>query len=171
MFQKIKDSILELNRIQDSIELIKWNSDDEFKCANFNSVEEMNEFKEQVLNRNFDFIFSKEDIENINNTSNDFVDSYKHTFENFDFFIYTYKDMCDNYITYLSITNTEDDDMLDKLYGYKTDNENESHNYFKKLKDKLCNDTLDNILENIVIDINDNIENLNKELIELVNES
>ena len=62
-YNKLKENILEMNKIQDEINLIEWNTDDEFKCANFDSVEEMKEFERQVLDGEFDFLFTDEYIE------------------------------------------------------------------------------------------------------------
>lgn len=169
-YNKIKENISELNKIQDEINLLEWNTDDEFKCANFNSVEEMKEFEEKVLNGEFDFIFSDEDINNIKNTGN-IIESYEHTLDNINFYIYTYEDTNNNYTTYMAIKNIDDDNTIDKLYGYKTSIKSESHDYFEKLKNDISNNTLEYILENIVIDIENNIKNLKIKYDKMVNES
>ena len=156
-YNKLKERISEMNRIQDEINLIEWNTDDEFKCANFDSVEEMKEFERQVLDGEFDFLFDEEYIE--------------YAKKDINFYLYTYKDKNNNFITYMCMTKYDDKDLFDNLYGFKTENKNEAHEYFEKLKSDLCNNTLEYILENIIIDIENNTKNLKDKYNELVNES
>ena len=169
-YNKLKKNILEMNKIQDEINLIEWNTDDEFKCANFDSVEEMKEFERQVLDGEFDFLFTDEFIEYAKENVN-IIESFDYTLEDIDFYLYTYKDKNNNFITYMCMSKNEDKDLFDNLYGFKTENKNEAHEYFEKIKNDLCNNTLEYILESIIIDIENNTKKLKDKYNKLVNES
>lgn len=156
-FNIIKDKIKELNDIKDNIDLYEWNNtDDEYKCANFNSVDEMREFENRVLNGEFDFIFNNDFLDNINDMY-EIIEKCNYTKDNINFYVYTYQKDND-FITYMAITNLETETTLDNLYGFKTNDEKEARDYFKKLVDDLQNNTLEYIFEQIVIDIEKNIK-------------
>ena len=169
-YNKLKENILEMNRIQDEIDLIEWNTDDEFKCANFDSVEEMKEFKNQVLEGKYDFIFTDEYKDYAKENAN-IIESFDYTLEDINFYLYTYKDLNNSFLTYMCMTKNEDKDLFDNLYGFKTENQNEAHEYFEKLKNDLSNNTLEDTLKKLILNIEENTKELKNKYDKLINES
>lgn len=88
------------------------------------------------------------------------------TKDDYFFYIYTFKN--DNkFITYMSIKNLINNDVLQNLYGNKTTDKEQALSYNEKLKNDIINNTLDYIFENIIVDINNNISKLKKKYEEL----
>lgn len=170
IYNRLKDNILKMNRIQDEINLIEWNTDDEFKCANFDSVEEMKQFERQVLDGEFDFLFTDEYLDYAKKNVN-IIESFDYTLEDINFYLYTYKDKNNIFITYMCMTKNEDKDLFDNLYGFKTENQNEAHEYFEKLKNDLCNSTLEDTFEKLILNIEENTKELKNKYDKLINES
>ena len=161
-YKILKEKITELNNINDKINFVKWNAEEGPK---FETVEEMKEFEKQVLNGEFDFLVG---ADNIDNETDLILQSFKHPINNYNFYIYTYKKNND-YITYMSIECLDNNDIIDKIYGYKTSSEEESNSYFEKLKTDIISNELDYIFENILIDVDNNIKNLKMKYEELTN--
>lgn len=162
-FKLLKSKINILNDLNDKINLIEWNKDDGPK---FESVEEMKEFEKKVINGNFEFVLD----DNTDTDNNTILKDYKTTKDNYFFYIYSYKNN-DKYITYLSLKNLDETDCIHNIYGYKTDDENSALTYFDKLKNDISNNTIDYILNKMIIDVDKNINNLKNKYEKLTSES
>lgn len=159
IYADIKSKLLELNRINDEVNLLEWNKDDGPK---FDSVDEMKEFERKVINGELDYIFNEEK----NAMSGEMIKTEEITKDDYFFYIYTFKN--DNkFITYMSIKNLINNDVLQNLYGNKTTDKEQALSYNEKLKNDIINNTLDYIFENIIVDINNNINKLKKKYEEL----
>lgn len=159
IYADIKSKLLELNRINDEVNLLEWNKDDGPK---FDSVDEMKEFELKVINGELDYIFNEEKTA----MSGEMIKTEEITKDDYFFYIYTFKN--DNkFITYMSIKNLINNDVLQNLYGNKTTDKEQALSYNEKLKNDIINNTLDYIFENIIVDINNNISNLKKKYEEL----
>lgn len=166
IYKDIKNKVLELNRINDEVNLFEWNKDDGPK---FDSVEEMKEFEERVLNGDLDYLIS-DDPDVIHNDIDFVVDTFKHSINDYTFYIYTYKKN-DDYITYMSIKCLNEDDTINNIYGYKTSDKKQSDSYVEKLKNDITTNTLDYIFTNIKTDVENNIKNLKTKYNELTSAS
>ena len=161
----LKSKVNELNRINDEISLIEWNKDDGPK---FNSVEEMKEFISKVNKNEFDYLIGTDKEESLPN--NNFIEKFDYTVDDMFFFVYTFKR--DNYyITYLDLKNLKENDMLNNLYGYKTNDKEKSHSYFEKITNDLKTDNLNHILENMIMNVENNIKILKTKYDKLVSAS
>lgn len=165
IYTDIKNKVLELNRINDEVSLFEWNKDDGPK---FDSVEEMKEFEERVLNGDLDYLVNDDpdfisDIDCVVNT-------FKHSINDYTFYIYTYKKN-DDYITYMSIKYLDENDTINNIYGYKTSDKEKSDSYVEKLKNDITTNTLDYIFTNIKSDVENNIKNLKTKYEELTSVS
>ena len=159
IYADIKSKLLELNRINDEVSLLEWNKDDGPK---FDSVDEMKEFERKVINGELDYIFNEEKTA----MSGEMIKTEEITKDDYFFYIYTFKN--DNkFITYMSIKNLINNDVLQNLYGNKTTDKEQALSYNEKLKNDIINNTLDYIFENIIVDINNNISKLKKKYEEL----
>lgn len=159
IYADIKSKLLELNRINDEVNLLEWNKDDGPK---FDSVDEMKEFELKVINGELDYIFNEEKTA----MNGEMIKTEEITKDDYFFYIYTFKN--DNkFITYMSIKNLINNDVLQNLYGNKTTDKEQALSYNEKLKNDIINNTLDYIFENIIVDINNNISNLKKKYEEL----
>ncbi|MGN0973431.1 MAG: hypothetical protein ACI4OT_01675 [Bacilli bacterium] len=159
IYADIKSKLLELNRINDEVNLLEWNKDDGPK---FDSVDEMKEFERKVINGELDYIFNEEKTA----MSGEMIKTEEITKDDYFFYIYTFKN--DNkFITYMSIKNLINNDVLQNLYGNKTTDKEQALSYNEKLKNDIINNTLDYIFENIIVDINNNISKLKKKYEEL----
>lgn len=159
IYADIKSKLLELNRINDEVNLLEWNKDDGPK---FDSVDEMKEFELKVINGELDYIFNEEKTA----MSGEMIKTEEITKDDYFFYIYTFKN--DNkFITYMSIKNLINNDVLQNLYGNKTTDKEQALSYNEKLKNDIINNTLDYIFENIIVDINNNISKLKKKYEEL----
>lgn len=166
IYTDIKNKVLELNRINDEVSLFEWNKDDGPK---FDSVEEMKEFEERVLNGDLDYLVN-DDPDFIHSDIDCVVNTFKHSINDYTFYIYTYKKN-DDYITYMSIQYLDDDDTINNIYGYKTSDKEKSDSYVEKLKDDITTNTLDYIFTNIKIDVENNIKNIKRKYDELTSAS
>lgn len=159
IYADIKSKLLELNRINDEVNLLEWNKDDGPK---FDSVDEMKEFERKVVNGELDYIFNEKKTA----MSGGMIKTEEITKDDYFFYIYTFKN--DNkFITYMSIKNLINNDVLQNLYGNKTTDKEQALSYNEKLKNDIINNTLDYIFENIIVDINNNIDKLKKKYEEL----
>jgi len=166
-YVEIKDKVLELNRINDEIDLIEWNKDDGPK---FDSVKEMKEFEERILNGDLDYIFNDDKESETSSVIDNVVETFNHILEDYTFYIYTYK-KDNNYITYMSIKYLDDEDSINNIYGYKTTDKEESDSYFEKLKTSVITNSLDYTFNKILSDIENDIKKLKTKYNELANES
>ena len=164
-YNDLKIKVNEMNKINDEISLIEWNNDDGPK---FESVDEMKEFYRKLENNEFDYLFGID--EDISQQHNKFIEKFDFTLNDMFFFLYTYKKN-DDYITYMSMKNLKDNDVLENLYGHKTNDEKVAHSYFEKLKNDITTNTLDYIIDNIIIDVDKNIKKLKTKYEELISEN
>lgn len=167
-YTTLKNKVIEMNNLNDQISLIKWNNDDGPK---FNSVKEMKDFIKKIENDDFNYILEniiKE--EKTNNLKEVFIESYQHTKDNIFFFIFTFQKNND-YITYLSLKNLEQDDMINNLCGKQNVDKKSAHLHFENLKNIIISNNIDDILENLIIGATNKIEKLKFELQELTSES
>ena len=162
-YNELKERLSELNKINDEINFIEWNKDDGPK---FSSIEEMKQFESQIFNGKFDFIFDEDSA----TPSGEMIKTYEIDKDNYSFYIYTFK-RNDDFITYMTIKNLQDNNVLEHLYGNKTTDEDKALSYSEKLNSDISNNTLDYIFENIIVDINNNINKLKKKYEELTSES
>lgn len=162
IYNILKTKITELNNIHDEINLIEWNNED---GPHFESVEEMKEFENRVINGELDYILGQPIIDNINN---EMIETFKHTINNYFFYIYTFKNDND-FITYLTIKDLDTNDVLNHLYGNKVANKELAHSYFEKLKEDITSNTLDYIFTNMIKDVDKNINILQNKYKELTN--
>lgn len=148
-YLKLRDRVSEMNKINDEISLIKWNNEDGPK---FSSIEEMKEFENRLKNNEFDYLFGNDDNAIILDTIDIIVESYSHKLDNILFHIYTYQNKSNlNYITYMTLTNVNDNNIIDNLCGNSTSNKESAHNYFEILKETITNNNINDILENLII--------------------
>lgn len=159
IYADIKSKLLELNRINDEVNLLEWNKDDGPK---FDSVYEMKEFERKVINGELDYIFNEEKTA----MSGEMIKTEEITKDDYFFYIYTFKNG-NKFITYMSIKNLINNDVLQNLYGNKTTDKEQALSYNEKLKNDVINNTLDYIFKNIIVDINNNIDKLKKKYEEL----
>lgn len=168
-YLKLREQVSKMNKINDEISLINWNREDGPK---FTSIEEMKEFEYRLKNNELDHLFEDEDNIDIFDTKDVIIESFSHTLEYISFYIYTYQNKSnDKYFTYLSLTNKKDNDVIDKLCGNFTSDRKMAHNYFETLKQELTTNTIDDILENLIIGAQNTIVSLNNKLSKLTSES
>lgn len=165
MYNDIKNKVSELNKINDEVNLLEWNNDDGPK---FDSVEEMKEFENRVLNGDLDYLIS--DNSNFICDNDCLIDNFKYSINDYTFNIYTYK-RNDDFITYMSINYLDENDTINNIYSYKTSDKEKSDSYVEKLKNDITNNTLDYIFTNIKIDVENNIKNLKRKYDELTSAS
>lgn len=164
----LKDKVMEMNNLNDEISLIKWNNDNGPK---FNSVKEMKDFIEKIENDDFNYLFGNQS-KNIEDSDfkDVFVESFKHIKGNISFFIFTFKKNS-KYITYLSLKNLDQDDMINNLCGKQDIDKQSAHLHFENLKDTIKSNSIDDILENLIVGATNTIEKLEFELQELTSEN
>jgi len=163
-YEILKTKIEELNNLNDEINLIEWNKED---GPRFSSVEEMKEFENRIINGELDYILDESIIED---TESNMINTFNHTIDNYFFYIYTFKK--DNeFITYLTIKDLNNNYVLNHLYGNKTSNEESAHSYFEKLKNDITTNTLDYLFKNMIVDVEKNINILKTKYEKLTNES
>lgn len=147
-YLKLRDRVSEMNKINDEISLIKWNNEDGPK---FSSIEEMKEFENRLKNNEFDYLLGNDDSNVIPDTINTIIESFSHKLENILFHIYTYQNKSNlNYITYMSLTNVNDNNIIDNLCGNSTSNKESAHNYFEILKESITTNNINDILESLI---------------------
>lgn len=163
-YNVLKIKIEELNKLHDEINLIEWNKEDGPK---FSSVEEMKEFENRIINGDLDYILG----ESVNeNTEKKMIDTFSHTIDNYFFYIYTFESD-NNFITFLTIKDLNENYTLNYLCGNKTKNIESAKTYFEKLKTDITTNTLNYIFENMIVDVEKNINILKDKYEKLTNES
>ncbi len=164
IYETIKTKLKELNKLNDEINLIEWNKEEGPK---FSSVDEMKQFENQIINGDFDYLLGND---NINEIPTNLLKSYTYILNNFEFYIYTLKKN-DSFITYMDLKKLSSDEVLNNMYGKKTNTQEESNTYFEKLKNDITSNNINYILDNILNDIINNIENLKIKHEKLTDES
>ena len=166
IYSNLKNKITELNNLQDQISLIEWNNDD---GPNFNSVEEMKDFISRCEKNEFDYLFDEKDVFK-HESKNNIIEDYKYTLDNFFFYIYTYQRK-DKFITFLSLQNLDEKDILNNLCGKEDPDVESAHTHFENLKTTITTNNIDDILDNLIIGAEKNIEILKNKLETLTSES
>lgn len=159
----LKKNINEMNRINDEISLIEWNNEDGPK---FDSVEEMKQFYERLNNNEFDYIFTGSEDEKVETLKKDIIESFEYCLNDYFFYIYTFQKNSD-YITYMSVKNIVENDVLNNLCGNKVSDRELAHDYFEKLKNEITENDLEDILKNLIIGTDKTIIQLKNRLIKL----
>lgn len=168
-YLKLRNQVSEMNKINDEISLINWNREDGPK---FSSVEEMKDFEYRLKNNELDYLFEDENNTDIPDTRDVIIESFSHTLEDISFCVYTYQNKSNyNYVTYLSLTSINDNDVIDKLCGNFTSDKESAHNYFETLKQGIMNNNINDILENLTIGAQKTIVSLKNKLSKLTTES
>ena len=169
-YEKLKFNVKIMNEINDDISLIEWNNSDGPK---FESVEEMKDFYERLKNNELDYLFTNEYIEtnDIPNTKDIIIESYKHTLDNIYFYLYTFKNNSSNeYITYLSLKKLNENYFLNNLCGNCATDKKSAHKYFEKIKNSInTTNNIDDILEDLIIGTENTIKLLKNKLNSLTN--
>ena len=156
-----------MNTLNDEISFKKFNLEEGPK---FESIEEMKKFILKVENNNYDFLFDdKEDII-LYNSDKQFIESFNYTKADFYFFIYTIE-RNNKYITYLSIKNLNENESINKICGKENIDKDSAHNWFIELKNTIINNSVDNIINELIIGAKKTIKKLELELQELANVS
>lgn len=167
-YQELKNNVKELNDLNDQINLIEWNKDDGPK---FESVGEMREFYTKLSNNEFDYLFGNNTSDNdMRETESKMVETYEHTLNDYFFFIYSFQKE-DKVITYLSLKNLKENDIIDNLCGKESPDTKTAHTCFIDLKETITNNSLEDIINNLITWTQLNINKLKKKLAMLTNES
>lgn len=166
IYKKLKEKVLEMNTINDEISLIEWNKDDGPK---FDSVEEMKEFENRIINGGFDYLLDDTDEIDTEN-SNNMLETFDYSLNGFFFYIYTFKKN-GNYITFMSVKNLDEDNSIYNICGNKSSDEESAHFYFENLKSIITNNKLNDILEHLLIGVEKQIKDLKLRYDKLTSES
>lgn len=167
-YQELKNNVKELNDLNDQINLIEWNKEDGPK---FESVGEMREFYTKLSNNEFDYLFGNDTSDNgMRETESKMVETYEHTLNDYFFFIYSFQKE-DKVITYLSLKNLKENDIIDNLCGKESPDTKTAHTYFIDLKEVITNNSLEDIIDNLIVGTQLNINKLKNKLAMLTNES
>ncbi|WP_301082358.1 hypothetical protein [Thomasclavelia cocleata] len=166
---KLRDQVSEMNKINDEISLINWNREDGPK---FSSVEDMKDFEKKLKNNEFDYFFDKENNNSILDTRDVIIESFSHTLEDISFYIYTFKNQSNsNYVTYMALSNIQDNGNIDKLCGNSTSNKELAHNYFENLKLAITTNSIEDILDNLIVGAEKTLLSLKNKLSKLTSEN
>lgn len=158
-YSELKKLVSTINDLNDEISFIKFNNDDGPK---FKNIKEMKKFISDFENNKFDFLFEDDNVTYENN----FIESFNYKKDDIFFFIYTYKKN-NKYITYLSIKNLNDNDVIDNLCGKEAITTEEAHTWFDELKDIITNNNIDDIFDKLIVGAHNTIKNLKSELASL----
>ena len=159
----LKKNINEMNNINDEINFIEWNNEDGPK---FDTVEEMKQFYEKVSNNEFDYIFTGSDEEKIDLPENKIIESYEYFIDDYFFYIYTFQ-RDNDYITYMSVKNIVENDVLNNLCGNKVSNRELARDYFESLKMDITNNSIEDILKSLIIETDKTLIQLKNKLVKL----
>lgn len=162
-YLELKEVVSQMNRLNDEISLINWNREDGPK---FSSVEEMKEFILNIENNNFDFLFDEDNETVTFDPNKQFIENFNYEKDNMYFFIYTFK-RDNKYITYLSIKSLNDNDVINNLCGKENKDKDLAHSWFIELKNTIINNSVDDIITDLIIGAKNTIKKLETELQEL----
>ena len=163
----LKKNINEINNINDEINFIEWNNEDGPK---FDTVEEMKQFYEKVSNDEFDYIFTGSDEEKIDLPENKIIESYEYFIDDYFFYIYTFQKDND-YITYMSVKNIVENDVLSNLCGNKVSDRELARDYFESLKNDITTNNIEDILKSLIIKTDKTLIQLKNRLAKLTSEN
>lgn len=166
-FLTLKKNINEMNNINDEINFIEWNNEDGPK---FDTVEEMKQFYEKVSNNEFDYFFTRSDEEKIDLLENKIIESYEYFIDDYFFYIYTFQREND-YITYMSVKNIVENDVLNNLCGNKVSNRELARAYFETLKNDITTNNIEDILKGLIIKTDKSLIELKNRLAKLTSEN
>lgn len=163
----LKKNINEINNINNEINFIEWNNEDGPK---FDSIEEMKQFYEKLSNNEFDYLFLESDKEKIDLSGNKIIESYEYFIDNYFFYIYTFQKDND-YITYMSVKNIVENDVLNNLCGNKVSDRELARDYFETLKNDITTNNIEDILKTLIIDTDKILIQLKNRLVKLTSEN
>jgi len=164
IYNTLKSKVEELNNLNDEISLIEWNKDDGPK---FESVKEMKEFENKVLNGGFDYLLDDpDDVE----FSTPIINTFDYAIDNFIFCIYVYEKN-DKFHTYLSIKNKDLDNAIYDMCGNISSSRETALSHFEELKQGIINNNIDDIFNNLLTGVDKSIEKLKIRYNELTSES
>ena len=163
----LKKNINEINNINDEINFIEWNNEDGPK---FDTVEEMKQFYEKLSNDEFDYIFTGSDEEKIDLPENKIIESYEYFIDDYFFYIYTFQKDND-YITYMSVKNIVENDVLSNLCGNKVSDRELARDYFESLKNDITTNNIEDILKSLIIKTDKTLIQLKNRLAKLTSEN
>lgn len=164
IYNTLKNKVEELNNLNDEISLIEWNKDDGPK---FESVKEMKDFENKVLNGGFDYLLDDTDDVEISTPT---LKTFDYTIDNFIFCIYTYEKN-NKFYTYLSIKNKDLDNAIYDMCGNISSSRETALSHFEELKQGIINNNIDDIFDNLLIGVNKTIEKSKNRYNELTSES
>ena len=156
-----------MNNINDEINFIEWNNEDGPK---FDTVEEMKQFYEKLSNDEFDYIFTGSDEEKIDLPENKIIESYEYFIDDYFFYIYTFQKDND-YITYMSVKNIVENDVLSNLCGNKVSDRELARDYFESLKNDITTNNIEDILKSLIIKTDKTLIQLKNRLAKLTSEN
>lgn len=167
-YKELKATVCEMNKTNDEIALIEWNHDDGPK---FKNVQEMKEFYDRLKNNELDYLFS-DDLNNVPDTKDLIIESFEYTLEDLFFYIYTFQNTSTNkYVTYMSIKNLKENETLHNLCGNAATDIETAHTYFESLKVSITSNTIDDILQNLLVSAKNTLKKLKEKLNKLTSES
>lgn len=111
----------------------------------------MKQFYEKLSNNEFDYLFLESDKEKIDLSGNKIIESYEYFTDNYFFYIYTFQKDND-YITYMSVKNIVENDVLNNLCGNKVSDRELARDYFETLKNDITTNNIEDILKTLIID-------------------
>ena len=167
-YNKLKKKINRLNELNDKIEFIEWNKDDGPK---FSSIKEMKEFINKVNNNEFDFIFSEDGKQELENNSKKLIiEDFKYNVDDVLFYIYTY---CRDgkYLTYLSLKKQDEENYISNLCGRYDNCIESAHKSFNELKESILNNELNDIINKLIVGADQTIKDLQRKFINIVSEN
>lgn len=163
----LKKNINEINNINDEINFIEWNNEDGPK---FDTVEEMKQFYEKVSNNEFDYFFTESEKEKNDLLENKIIESYEYFIDDYFFYIYTFQKDND-YITYMSVKNIVENDVLNNLCGNKVSDRELACDYFETLKNDITTNNIEDILKDLIIKTDKTLIQLKNRLAKLTSEN
>lgn len=140
----LKDKVFEMNKLQDEISFRNWNNEDGYK---FSSIEEMKEFNKRLENGDLDYLFTGSD--EIKVPTIKIIENYSHKFENMLINVFLVEKN-EKYITFMNITNNEDNDMLENLCRNQNESQKNAYKHFNILKDEVITNSIEDILKSLI---------------------
>lgn len=161
----LKDKVSEMNKLQDEISFINWNKDDGYK---FSSIEEMKEFNEKLENGDFDYLFTGSDEVKV--PTIEIIENYSHKFGSMLINVFLIEKNKE-FITFMTITNNDDNDMLENLCRNQNESKQNAYTHFNTLKDEVTTNSIDDILKSLITGAEKTIISLKNKLALLTSEN